>query len=284
MIRPKDEAVSWLYLVRICKCRSAWIVLCRWVQLSSRLEAVSERSVGRPHGAARLRESCLRFPHVSPFSKSNTRAVATMGCSCQESLVVRFVQGEELVTGTAQGGDANYFRIHVNKYNTVEAITCFSTQVPQTSDVATERKQDCVKETTCRGHYTTHVFLLLPDFDTENRLSGIVVAGLSREQSDVFVRSAREILEQSAQETQVWHHQGSVQVRADCVLTVFVVMQLRVAALKLKSNDSIVRQNKVCVSLCLAAATSRRPGASPSSTTDSPISETRCGSCWSRGP
>lgn len=43
--------------------------------------------------------------------------------SLQLSFYVLF-QGTEIVTGKAR--DGNYFRMHINKYNMVDSITCFS--------------------------------------------------------------------------------------------------------------------------------------------------------------
>ena len=43
------------------------------------------------------------------------------------------LQGVAMVTGKVTGPDANYFRLHVNQYNTVETITCLSRQVTSRS-------------------------------------------------------------------------------------------------------------------------------------------------------
>ena len=42
-----------------------------------------------------------------------------------------FLKGVAMATGLATGPDANYFRLHVNQYNTVETITCLSRKVTQ---------------------------------------------------------------------------------------------------------------------------------------------------------
>ena len=47
-----------------------------------------------------------------------------------------------MVTGKVTGPDANYFRLHVNQYNTVETITCLSRQVSSRSSYLIPELED----------------------------------------------------------------------------------------------------------------------------------------------
>lgn len=43
---------------------------------------------------------------------------------CPQFFLYFLFQGMEIITGEARHG--NYFRMHINKYNMVDSITCFS--------------------------------------------------------------------------------------------------------------------------------------------------------------
>ena len=101
------------------------------------------------------------------------------------------------MTGSAQGEDANYFRIHINHYNAVDAITCFSRKVNALC-VRCFLSRCCRRSDAGCGYkhvlFWKHLILNVGPMEclrAENvapSLYRLSLEGVSRQHFDVFVR------------------------------------------------------------------------------------------------